>query len=120
MATERTAQDLVGIVTLIPGVAGMEPGIASTLRTIDSRLRKTSGSATRYGLVIDRSSGTVTIEIGVEGGRPVRAVVADVQRAVALALDDSTELGTVLVRVQSIGSRARPLAAVEAASPSLG
>lgn len=118
------AADLVDVVTAVPGVAGLEPGVATTLRTLDARLRRSDPSAARYGLVLDRDRGEVTVEISLSGPLPLRSVVEEVQRAVQRAVAgngagsaaadstaaDSTEAGSaaaphVLVRVQSL---ARP------------
>lgn len=85
------------------GVSGLEPGIATTLRTLDARLRRNDSSANRYGLVIDRDSGRVTVEIGVRGPTPVRRIVEDVQRAIQRAAGDpGIGAPQVLVRVQSL------------------
>ncbi len=117
--------DLVGAVTAVPGVSGLAPGIATALRTLDARLRRSDASSARYGLVVDRDSGEVTVEIGVEGPLPVRRIVEDVQRTVqravsgAAAEDTDPRGGTavgadpdrpapdvprVLVRVQSLST----------------
>ncbi|AXK46539.1 hypothetical protein [Brachybacterium saurashtrense] len=93
--------DLVGAVTAVPGVSGLEPGIATTLRTLDARLRRSGASSARYGLVVDRVSGEVTVEIGVAGPLPVRRIVEDVQRTVQRAAIGSA-VPRVLVRVQSL------------------
>ena len=106
-----TAATLVDLVTALPGVAGIEPGIASTLRTLDSRLRSAASELTggsedgaeanaRYGVILDEES--VTIEVGLEiAPRAVRETVADIQRTVASALGNDGR--TVLVKVQSLG-----------------
>lgn len=99
------ARALIDVVTAVPGVLGLEPGIATTLRTLDARLRRSDPSAARYGLVIDPGTGAVTVEISVGGPHPVRAVVEEVQRAVQHAVGE-TAAGRpqVLVRVQSLGT----------------
>lgn len=101
--TERTAADLIDVVTAVPGVRGIEPGITSTLRTIDARIRKLQTRRARYGLVLDSEARTVTVELGLDDSRPIREIVADTQRAVQTALDlsDARPM-TVLVRVQSL------------------
>lgn len=99
------AADLIDVVTAVPGVTGLEPGIATTLRALDARLRRSDASAARYGLVIDRDSGDVTVEIAVGGRLPVRSIVEEVQRAVQLAAGDpGAGRPQVLVRVQSLGT----------------
>lgn len=101
--TTTTAADLTSVVTKIPGVRGIEPGITSTLRALDARIRRSESSRARYGLIVEPGRGLVTVEIGVDGSRPVRQIVTDTQRAVQQALEGSDSAGlTVLVRVQSI------------------
>lgn len=105
--TRIAVADLVGAVTAVPGVSGLEPGIATTLRALDARLRRSDDSSARCGLVVDRDSGEVTVEIGVEGPLPVRRVVEDVQRTVRGAVSAAVRDGTaprVLVRVQSLST----------------
>lgn len=106
--TPRTdAAGLIEVVTAVPGVSGLEPGIATTLRTLDARLRRSDrAEASRFGLVIDPTSGDVTVEIAVEGPLPVRGIVEEVQRAVQRAVGDAgAGSPQVLVRVQSLGGR---------------
>lgn len=99
------AAALIDVVTTVPGVVGLEPGIATTLRTLDARLRRSTPSAARYGLVIDPGTGDVIVEISVGGPLPVRSVVEEVQRAVQLAVGDpATGRPEVLVRVQSLST----------------
>lgn len=99
------ARALTDVVTAVPGVLGLEPGIATTLRTLDARLRRSTPSAARYGLVIDPATGDVVVEISVGGPLPVRSVVEEVQRAVQLAAGvPVTGRPEVLVRVQSLGA----------------
>lgn len=98
------AAALIDVVTAVPGVVGLEPGIATTLRTLDARLRRSTPSAARYGLVIDPATGDVIVEISVGGPLPVRVVVEEVQHAIQLAVGDpGSGRPEVLVRVQSLG-----------------
>lgn len=100
---EMTAPDLVELVTAVPGVGGIEPGIATTLRAVDARMRGRADTSARYGLVLDRAAGTAIVEIGIAGELPVRSVVEQVQRAVQDAVGRSgDEPFEVLVRVQSV------------------
>lgn len=100
------AADLVDVVTAVPGVNGLEPGIATTLRTLDARLRRGDPSATRCGLVLDPDGGEVIVEISVSGALPVRRTVEEVQRAVqrAVAGAEASAAPRVLVRVQSLST----------------
>ena len=97
-----TANDLVGLVEAVPGVRGIEAGIATTLRTLDARLRRRAERA-RFGLSIEPDSQLITVELALSGARPVRAIVEDVQRAVHEALASAGgPPHEVLVRVQSL------------------
>ena len=90
------ARALTDVVTAVPGVLGREPGIATTLRTLDARLRRATPSP---------ATGDVVVEISVGGPLPVRSVVEEVQRAVQLAAGvPVTGRPEVLVRVQSLGA----------------
>lgn len=104
MRTEQsTTTTLLEAVLAVPGVAGLEPGVATTLRALDARLRRTGADLARYGLVVDPASGAVTVEISLDGPRPVRSVVEEVQRAVRAALAPTGPADRlVLVRVQSL------------------
>ncbi|MFC0674926.1 hypothetical protein [Brachybacterium hainanense] len=102
-STPLTADDLVSVVCAVPGVRGIEPGIATTLRAIDARIRRSQADA-HYGVILDRGSGTVIVEIGLHRTAPVRSIVADVQRTVRAAVRGHLPEGTdVMVRVQSLG-----------------
>ncbi|MBO3725169.1 transcriptional regulator [Actinomyces bowdenii] len=90
MRTEDTAAALVRTVTGVPGVRGIEPGIASALRTLDTHLRGQAGQVARFGIVVDDAQRT-TIEVGLDGSRPVRQVVRDIQAAVMQALHQPEE-----------------------------
>lgn len=99
------AATLVDVVSAVPGVNGLEPGIATTLRTLDARLRRGDTSAARCGLVIDRAGGRIIVEIAVSGALPVRRIVEDVQRAVHRGVaGPGTTAPEVLVRVQSLSA----------------
>ncbi|MCR2053531.1 transcriptional regulator [Actinomyces bowdenii] len=90
MTTEDTAAALVRTVTAIPGVRGIEPGIASALRILDAHLRGQDGQVARFGIVVDDAQRT-TIEVGLDGSRPIRQVVRDIQAAVMQALHQPEE-----------------------------
>ncbi|HJF12017.1 hypothetical protein [Corynebacterium falsenii] len=102
-----SAASLVKLVESIPGVAGMEAGVVSTLRAIDARIRRRNGDQrARYGLVIDHEQHLVTVEVSLNHGTCVLTVVEKIQHAIkdALrdALSDAATDYTVLVRVQSM------------------
>lgn len=99
--SEVAAADLIDLVLAVPGVTGMVPGIASTLRTLDSRIRRDSRADLASGLLIDPVAGTVTAEVGVDGSRPVRDIVRDVQLALRAQMGESDL--EIRVRVQTIG-----------------
>ncbi|WP_114853954.1 hypothetical protein [Brachybacterium sp. YJGR34] len=111
MSTETTAADLLAVVHAVPGVQGVEPGITTTLRALDARLRRDSTSRDRYGLHVDAAARTVVIEVALAPVAPVRDIVEALQTAVQDALDDSDATPgperpwEVTVRVQSISAR---------------
>ncbi|BDA63871.1 transcriptional regulator [Actinomyces capricornis] len=91
MTSEDTAAALVRTITGVPGVRGIEPGIASALRTLDTHLRGRDSHVARFGIVIDTAAQHTTIEVGLDGSRPIRQVVRDIQAAVLQALDQAEE-----------------------------
>ncbi|WP_313823517.1 hypothetical protein [Citricoccus sp.] len=97
-----TAADLISVVEAVPGVRGIEPGIATSLRSLDARLRHQNTEHVRFGMVIDPVTGQVVVEIALTVLRPVWQIVAEVQVAVQAALQDSGSGREVLVRVQSL------------------
>lgn len=106
MRTEPTASELVDLVVAIPGVAGIEPGIGTSLRALDARIRRTGPHATHFGLHIDHSGGTVTVEVSLDRSRPVRDTVQDIQHTLQNALAATTPESTRWqVRVQSLTAR---------------
>lgn len=96
--TNRTrAAELVKAITAVPGVRGIEPGIASTMRTLDARVRAGGTAYSRFGVVIDAEGSSITVEVGLDGSLPVRKVVRDIQEAALRALgghDAGTGAGT--------------------------
>lgn len=101
--SEITARDLVNVVVTVPGVRGIEPGVATTLRTLDSRIRRTGTGTHHFGVHIDRDQSTATVEVGLDRSRPIRETVREIQRVTLDALGDSVPEGTLPhVRVQSV------------------
>ena len=90
MTNEPRAADLVRTITAVPGVRGIEPGIASTMRTLDARVRGERADTARFGVVIDTGDSRVTIEVGLDGTRPIRQVVRAIQEAVLSALEEGS------------------------------
>ncbi|MBB0992218.1 UNVERIFIED_ORG: hypothetical protein EDC92_1472 [Dietzia maris] len=103
MNTEPTAAQLIELVVAIPGVAGIEPGIGTSLRALDARIRRTGPHATHFGLHVDHSGGTVTVEVSLDRSRPIRDTVQDIQHtlhnALAATAPESTQWK---IRVQSL------------------
>lgn len=103
MRTEPTAAELIDLVVAIPGVSGIEPGVGTTLRTLDSRIRRAGAGANHFGLHVDRADGTVTVEVCLDRSRPVRECVREIQLVLREALGKSVPAGTEWqVRVQSL------------------
>lgn len=108
------ATDLLAVVTSIPGVQAIEPGLGTALRTLDARVRRTGARTARFGLHIDTAEGTAVVEVSLDRSRPVRETVRDIQVALRRALAEradnagtgiSTDTDTdteVSVRVQSL------------------
>lgn len=89
-------------VTAIPGVLAIEPGVASTLRAVDARLRRIKETPARFGIITDDSTATIIIEVSLTDDRLIRDTVTEVQQAVGQFLSRTTKKNyTVHVRVQS-------------------
>lgn len=103
MSTEPTAAALLDLVVAIPGVSGIEPGVGTTLRTLDSRIRGADTGANHFGVRVDRADATVTVEVCLDLSRPVRESVRAIQLALREALAGTMPAGTQWrVRVQSL------------------
>ena len=111
MTINLSAAELTHVVTAVPGVRGIEPGIGSTLKAIGSRMSGDPAAA-RFGVIIE-SGEKVIIEIGIDGSRKVKEIVRDVQEAVLRSSSQANrESGTsesgsksqphVMVRIQSL------------------
>ena len=106
MTIKLSAAKLTHVVTGVPGVRGIEPGIGSTLKAIGSRMSGDLADA-RFGIIIE-SGEKVIVEIGIDGSRKVKEIVHNVQEAV-LASREGGASGSgskpqpqVRVRVQSL------------------
>jgi len=105
MNTEPTAAQLIELVVAIPGVAGIEPGIGTSLRALDARIRRTGPRATHFGLHVDHNARTVTVEVSLNRSRPIRQTVRDIQHALHGALAATMPEPTQWqVRVQSLSA----------------
>ncbi|MCT2062125.1 hypothetical protein [Dietzia cinnamea] len=105
MPTEPTAAQLIALVVAIPGVAGIEPGIGTSLRALDARIRRTGPHATHFGLHVDHNARTVTVEVSLNRSRPIRQTVRDIQHALHGALAATMPEPTQWqVRVQSLSA----------------
>ena len=78
MTINLSAAELTHVVTAVPGVRGIEPGIGSTLKAIGSRMSGDPAAA-RFGVIIESGGQKVIIEIGIDGSRAVKEIVRDVQ-----------------------------------------
>ena len=61
------AADLLAVVTSVPGVHAIEPGLGTALRTIDARVRRSSARTAHFGLHIDTAEGTALVEVCLSG-----------------------------------------------------
>ena len=94
MTTSLSAAELANLVTAVPGVRGIEPGIGSTLRAIGSRMRQQDPQQSRFGVIVEEGSSRAVIEIGVDGSRPVKDIVRDVQETILRSLSQASESAT--------------------------
>ena len=91
MTTSLSAAELAHLVTAVPGVRAIEPGIGSTLRAIGSHLRQQDPREVRFGVVVEAGSHRAVIEIGIDGSRPVKEIVRDVQETIIRSLSQAGE-----------------------------
>ena len=91
MTTSFSAADLAHLVTAVAGVRAIEPGIGSTLRAIGSRMRQQDPQQARFGVIVEEGSRRAVIEIGIDGSRPVKDIVRDVQEAIIGSLSQASE-----------------------------
>ena len=107
MTTNLSAAKLTHVVTAVPGVRGIEPGIGSTLKAIGSHMSGDPAAA-RFGVIIKSGGQKVLIEIGIDDSRTVKEIVRNVQEAVLASRkggasgSGSKPQPQVRVRVQSL------------------
>ena len=107
MTIKLSAAKLTHVVTGVPGVRGIEPGIGSTLKAIGSHMSGDPAAA-RFGVIIKSGGQKVLIEIGIDGSRKVKEIVRNVQEAVLASRkggasgSGSKPQPQVRVRVQSL------------------
>ena len=104
MTTSLSAAELAHLVTAVPGVRGIEPGIGSTLRALGSRMRQQDPQQARFGVVVEAGSRRAVIEIGIDGSRPVRDIVRDVQETIIRSLSQAGETGDAFDDREGSGS----------------
>ena len=93
MTTNLSAAELAHLVTAVPGVRGIEPGIRSTLKAISSRISQQNPQQARFGVIVEVGSRRAVIEIGIDDSRPVKDIVRDVQETIIRALSEAGEAG---------------------------
>ena len=104
MTTSLSAAELTHLVTAVPGVRGIEPGIGSTLRALGSRMRQQDSQQARFGVIVEEGSRQAVIEIGIDGSRPVKDIVRDVQETIIRSLSQAGESGDASEARESSGS----------------
>ena len=104
MTTSLSAAELAHLVTVVPGVRGIEPGIGSTLRTISNYIRQRDPQQARFGVVVEAGSRRAVIEIGIDGSRPVKDIVRDVQETIIRSLSQAGETGDAFDDREGSGS----------------
>ena len=93
MTTSLSAAELAHLITAVPGVRAIEPGIGSTLRALGSHMRQQDPQQARFGVIVEDGSSRAVVEIGVDGSRPVKDIVRDIQEAVTRSLSQTGESG---------------------------
>ena len=104
MTTSLSAAELAHLVTAVPGVRGIEPGIGSTLRAIGNHMRQQDPQQARFGVVVEAGSRRAVIEIGLDGSRPVKDIVRDVQETIIRSLSQVNESGDASDTQEDSGS----------------
>ena len=104
MTTSLSAAELTHLVTAVPGVRGIEPGIGSTLRALGSRMRQQDSQQARFGVIVEEGSSRAVIEIGIDGSRPIKDIVRDVQETIIRSLSQAGESGDASEARESSGS----------------
>ena len=104
MTTNLSVAELAHLVTAVPGVRGIEPGIGSTLRAIGSRMRQQDPQQSRFGVIVEEGSSRAVVEIGIDGSRPAKDIVRDVQEAVIRSLSQAGESGDASEAREDSGS----------------
>ncbi|WP_167149525.1 transcriptional regulator [Actinomyces sp. ZJ308] len=118
MTTSLSAAELAKLVTAVPGVRGIEPGIGSTLRAIGSRIQQQDPRQARFGIIVEAGSQRAVIEIGIDGSRPVKEIVRDVQETIIGALSQAGvhDNGSEATRPSDVGARSTPRVTVRVQS----
>ena len=104
MTTNLSAAELAHLVTAVPGVRGIEPGIRSTLKAISSRISQRDPQQARFGVVVEAGSRRAVIEIGIDGSRPVKDIVRDVQENIIRSLSQADDRDDALEAREDSGS----------------
>ena len=104
MTTSLSAAELAHLVTAVPGVRAIEPGIGSTLRAIGSHMRQQDPQQARFGVIVEEGSRRAVIEIGIDGSRPVKDIVRDVQETIIRSLSQVSESGDASDAQEGSGS----------------
>ena len=104
MTTSLSAAELTHLVTAVPGVRGIEPGIGSTLRALGSRMRQQDSQQARFGVIVEEGSRQAVIEIGIDGSRPVKDIVRDIQETIIRSLSQADDRDDALEAREDSGS----------------
>ena len=104
MTTNLSAAELAHLVTAVPGVRGIEPGISSTLKAISNRIGQRDPQQARFGVIVEAGSRRAVIEIGIDDSRPVKDIVRDVQETIIRSLSQVSESGDASDAQEGSGS----------------
>ena len=63
------------------------------MKAIGSRIGQQNPQQARFGVVVEAGSRRAVIEIGIDGSRPVKDIVRDVQETILRSLSQASESG---------------------------
>ena len=74
------------------------------MKAISSRISQQNPQQARFGVVVEAGSRRAVIEIGIDGSRPVKDIVRDVQETIIRSLSQVNESGDASDTQEDSGS----------------
>ena len=74
------------------------------MRALGSHMRQQDPQQARFGVIVEEGSRQAVIEIGIDGSRPVKDIVRDVQETIIRSLSRTGESGAPSEARESSGS----------------